>query len=284
MPRVAKPKPACLECGRATKRVHAILDISLCADCQKGHPDRYRYITKTRARSEYRIKESDLARLRCHEVGNPHYKKSAPMQLYLQQQVQNLARVKYGHDQPYIVDLISIPERQLKWFTEDPDRLREMSPRAFQRFVADRLDAMGLDVQMVGDVYRKDGGVDLIAYPKRDLCQFPFLLAVQAKHHQQSSNHTTVSDVRDFHGAFTSRGLPFNTGLLVTNTSFTADAHWFANNNQAILRLRDFKDLQRWLRSDFDNESEWREIPESIELAPGIKVVIPRKTIIVPTS
>jgi len=282
MPRVAKPKPTCAECGKVTMRVNPILDIPLCAHCQRGHPDKYGYITKTRARGEYRLRESDLARLASYEVDNPHYKKAAPMQLYLHQHVRKLSREKYGEDEPYIVSIIPFSEDQLRWFAEDPDRIRAMSPRSFQRFVADRLDAMGLEVQMVGDVYRKDGGLDLIAYPKRDRCQFPFLLAVQAKHHHLGHASTTVSEVRDFHGAFTSRGLPFGTGLLVTNTSFTPDAQWFADNNRAILRLRDLEDLKRWLRNDFENESEWREIPESIEVAPGVRIFIPRKSVIVP--
>jgi hypothetical protein len=83
--------------------------------------------------------------------------------------------------------------------------------------------------------------------------------------------------VRDFHGVLTSRVSPFHMGMIVTNTSFTADAKWFANNNQTLLRLRDMQDLNRWMRNDFVNESEWREIPEEIELTPGVTIKIPRK-------
>jgi hypothetical protein len=64
--------------------------------------------------------------------------------------------------------------------------------------IANRLENMGLSVQLVGDVNRKDGGVDIIAYPNRG-CGFPFLLAIQAKHHR-SSRKTGAPDVRDFHG------------------------------------------------------------------------------------
>jgi hypothetical protein len=140
---------------------------------------------------------------------------------------------------------------------------------------------MGLDIQFVGDVYRKDGGIDLVAYPKSHRCPFPFLLAVQVKHHHTGTN-TGARDVRDFHGAISSRGVPFNAGLLVTNTTFTADAEWFAQHNAALLRLRDVKDLRRWLHDDFVNDSEWREIPESVEVAPGMRIVIPRPRLLVP--
>ncbi len=277
--RIAKPKPKCVECGRVTVRQHPILDVSLCRECQAGHPDKYGFVTKTRAMQEYRLRGDDLAKLEMFEADNPHYKVAAPMQLYLHRHVRDLAEVKYGNDEPYVVTLVPFGERQLRWFAEEPERLRDMSPDAFQRLVADRLDAAGLDVQFVGDVYRKDGGVDLIAYPKSDRCPFPFLLAAQVKHHRTGAN-TGVRDVRDFHGALTSRGSFFRVGLLVTNTSFTPDAHWFAQENAALLRLRDIADLRRWLHDDFVNENEWREIPKSIQLAPGIQLLIPRPNLV----
>lgn len=279
--RIAKPKPRCVECGRITIRTHPILDVLLCRDCQAGHPDKYGFVTKTRAMQEYRLRRVDLAKLEMFEADNPHYKVAAPMQLYLHRHVRDLAKTKYGNDAPYVVTLVPFSGRQLQWLAEDPARLHDMSPRAFQRFVADRLDAMGLDVQLVGDVNRKDGGVDLVAYPKSHRCPFPFLLAAQVKHHRTGA-HTGARDVRDFHGAVTSRGSAFNVGLLVTNTTFTPDARWFGQENAALLRLRDIADLQRWLHDDFVNENEWREIPESIQLAPGIQILIPRPQLVLP--
>lgn len=71
-------------------------------------------------------------------------------------------------------------------------------------------------------------------------------------------------------------------GMVVTNTSFTPDAKWFASNNNTLLRLRDLKDLQRWLREDFVNEHEWREIPDQIELAPGIIVPVAKSKLLLP--
>jgi hypothetical protein len=233
---------------------------------------------------EYRVKPNDLGKLRRFELANPHYKIAPPMQLYLHRHVRDLARRKYGNDEPYLVTLVPFPESLLRWFSEDPERLREMSPNAFQKLTGDRLDAMGLEVRIVGHVNRKDGCIDLVAYPKEDRCHFPFLIAVQTKHHTRLNVNTEIGDVREFHGAVSSRGLPFHVGLIVTNTGFTPDALWFARHNAAILRLRDLEDLRRWLHSDFDNDFEWREIPPSIELAPGVKIVIPRPRLIVPSA
>lgn len=65
---------------------------------------------------------------------------------------------------------------------------------------------------------------------------------------------------------------PINAGLVVTNTTSTPDARWFARERAKLLRLRDFEDLKRWIANDFASEHEWREFPPSIELAPGLVV------------
>jgi hypothetical protein len=74
----------------------------------------------------------------------------------------------------------------------------------------------------------------------------------------------------------------FGVGLLVTNTAFTKDAVWTAvrERNRHFLRLRDFTDLKRWVQGRFGDEKDWREIPDRIELAPGIVVEIPRPRIV----
>jgi len=238
-----EPKHPCSECGKGTIRKHPILEIYLCASCQRQQQDKYRYITKTRALGEYRLKPDDLESLGVHEVDNPYYKKAAPMQLYLLNQVTELSKKKRGSPEPYIVELVEFSNDLLVWLLEDTERLKQLPPDKFQYLIAGRLEDMRLSVQLVGDVYRKDGGVDIIAYPNRG-CAFPFLLAVQAKHHR-SNRKTGSPDVRDFHGLLTSRVSPFHMGMIVTNTSFTADAQWFADNNQNLLRLRDMKDISR---------------------------------------
>lgn len=269
------PAFKCADCGKRTERVHPILDIPLCQKCQKRDQAKYAYVTKTRAMSDFRLKPADLAQLGVHEVDNPHYKKAAPMQLYLLTQVRELSRQRWGSDEPYIVSLADFNPQQLQWLLDDPERLKALSPDKFQRLIADRLEGMGFGVQLVGNVYAKDGGVDIIASPAPRVMPFPFLLAVQAKHHH-TDNKTPVGDVRDLHGVVTASNSFFRVGMAVTNTSFTADAKWFAENNKAFLRLRSLEDLLRWLKNDFVNEHEWREMPDEIELAPGIKIAIPK--------
>ena len=269
-------KPSCVECEKPTVRQHPILGTALCSKCQRDNQDKYRYVTKTTALKDYRLKLSDLSDLGVHKVDNPHYKKAAPMQLYLLSQVQQLAKVKWGSSEPYLVALSQFDEKLLQWFLEDMERLKQLTPEKFQYLIANRLEGLGLSVQVVGDVYRKDGGVDIIAFPKSPT--LPFLLAVQVKHHR-ADRKTNVSDVKDLHSVMTSN-LPFHVGMLVTNTRFTADAQWFYENNKKLLRLRDSFALRRWLQNDFINEHEWQEIPEEIELAPGVLISIPKQTLL----
>jgi len=153
----------------------------------------------------------------------------------------------------------------------DYANIHQLSPESFEIFICDRLDKMGLDVARVGSTYKPDGGVDIVAWPRKP-APFPFLLATQVKHHMRPSKKTGPDAVKDLQAVIASK--PFHAGLLVTSTSFTPSAHWFAANHPHIIRLRDMKDLQRWIWNNFTDDEEWREIPSSIELAPGVNIKI----------
>ena len=117
------------------------------------------------------------------------------------------------------------------------------------------------------------GGIDLIAVPKIRTVG-SFLMAAQIKHHR--GDRTTGRPEVDRLLAW--KDSPFRIGLMVTNTSFSQDARWLADqvNNRAFLRLRDFEDLKRWLRGQFDSEFDWRQLPDVVSLAPGFTVEVPR--------
>lgn len=277
-----KTKFLCIECNVKTTRKHPILEVPLCAACQKSKPNKYGYITKTRAMEDFRLKPRDLEKLRVHLVDNPHYKTAAPMQLYLTTQITSLAKEKWGSPEPYIVSLIDFSPNFFAWLEQDFERIKQLTPEKFEFLIADRLDNMGFGIEMVGKTNQRDGGIDIIAWPNTG-CTFPFLLAVQVKHHRTQQN-TKVSYVRDLHGVISSKASPFNMGMIVTNTSFTPDAKWFGDNNQSLLRLRDLKDLKRWIKNDFINEHEWREIPDQIEVAPGRVILLPKTAIFRPNT
>lgn len=154
----------------------------------------------------------------------------------------------------------------------DPTRLRFLQPSEFEEFVADRLDRMGFEPTIVGTTNRKDGGIDIIAVPKTHTLAAQ-LVAVQVKHHSgiQKTGRAAVDRLLAW------KGTCFGVGLVVTNTHFTKDAMWLAEEerNRCFLRLRDFDDIKRWLQNNFTADVEWRELPRQIALAPGVVVEVP---------
>ncbi len=147
-----------------------------------------------------------------------------------------------------------------------------MTPSQFENLVANRLDEMGYDVALTGDTNRSDGGIDLIATPKIRTVG-SFVLAAHVKHHRDQRYRTGSDAVQKL---LAWKDSPFRMGLLVTNTPFTRQAVWLANQerNRNVLRLRDIEDLRRWLADNFRDEKDWREIPNRILLAPGFDVEV----------
>lgn len=269
-------KDICTDCGRKTiNGVHPILGKVICRPCSQG----FDYITKAKIKNKYRLNDADLATLKFLEVDNPHYKVAGNMKLFLLEQVELLAKNKYGSLEPYKVVLLERPEEVYNWLVEDATRFYNISPSDLQYIAAERMEKAGYNIQMMGSVYEKDGGIDIIATPKNS--PIPYLIAIQVKHHK-SDKKTVVGDVRDFYGALSSRTNLFSLGLMITNTTFTPDANFFANNNSHLLRLRDIKDLTRWLQNDFNNEYNWRELPTKILLPNNKEIIVPTDRIWIP--
>ena len=173
--------------------------------------------------------------------------------------------------QPVHIELIQVSDALLKLLVKDPTLLHNLPPHRFEEFVCDRLFAMGFEPRKVGLINQKDGGVDIVFWPRGEV-SFPFLGAAQIKHHRNPEVKEGPSTVREFAGAISAHA--FNAGVIVTNTSFSPDAKWFAREHARLVRLRDFNDICRWIAGTFADEAEWREIPHSIELCPGTVIKI----------
>jgi len=170
---------------------------------------------------------------------------------------------------PPRVHVIDITPQLVQQLARDPGLMRELPPDRFEDIVFDRLVRMDLDLRRVGGgTYNRDGGIDAIAWPRSS--PFPFLLAVQVKHTRFPDRKLGPEPVRELHGVLEAHG--FNAGMVVTNTIFTPDAQWFAEQSPTLIHLRDNDDLRRWLRDEFLREYEWRSIPPSIQVCPGVKV------------
>lgn len=168
---------------------------------------------------------------------------------------------------PLRIQLFGIGQLFARALSNEPSLIHQISSAQLEELICDRLFAMGLEPHLVGPTNRKDGGVDIVFWPRVN-CAFPFLGAAQVKHHADPKTKEGPATVREFAGVIA--GHPFNVGLLVTNTSFSPDAEWFAREHARLIRLRDIADIRRWLLNNFSDEAEWREIPEAIELCPGV--------------
>lgn len=168
-----------------------------------------------------------------------------------------------------ITRVVSASVSLLRLLERDINAIYRLEPPAFEEFVAERLDAMGFDVHQVGNTFTSDGGVDLIATPRAS--PFPFLLAVQVKHHREPSIKTGPAPIKDMEAVLSS--LPFHAGMIVTNTSFTPDAEWWASKNPGKIQLHDASSVSHWIQRRFDVD-RLRNIPQQIQLTPRLKVGI----------
>lgn len=172
---------------------------------------------------------------------------------------------------PVQVQLIGLGRILSEQMASDPLLIHKISSDEFVELICDRLSAMGFDVRRPGAINRKDGNIDVFFWPS-NRAKFPFLGAAQVKYRRNANSKVGPQPVREFAG--TIAGQPINAGLLVTNTSFTPDAQWFAREKAKLLRLRGFDDIRRWLLNNFGDDAEWREIPSSIQVCPGVVVKI----------
>lgn len=168
------------------------------------------------------------------------------------------------------VNAIDAQNSLIPQLLSDPDSIYRLTPDEFEEVVLDRLIAMNLQAFRLGVANRKDGGIDIIFWT-RDM--FPILGAVQVKHHRSAAVKVTSTDVRNLVGAM--EGHNFNIGLLITNTSFTADAKHQAQNTSTPLQLRDQRSLQKWIANDFSIKST-EFVSRNAEFCRGLTIQIPK--------
>lgn len=150
----------------------------------------------------------------------------------------------------------------------DPSVLETISPDGLEELVCDRLFEWGFEPKRTGKLNRKDGGLDVLFWPRMPGA-FPFLGGVQVKT-ARAKKQIGPRAVREFESVIGHHSL--SAGLLVTNTGFTPDARWYAGAKSRLLRLRDFNDLLRWARGEFESPDEWHEIPDELVLCPGVTI------------
>lgn len=142
-----------------------------------------------------------------------------------------------------IVEIKSTNDELLKRLKNDPELIRNLSPRQFEEIVADLLQDMGYHVELTPA--SRDGGLDMYAARKDGLGKFLYL--VECKRFIPPTK-VQVGIVRSLYGVLNEKRA--NAGAIVTTSFFTSGAMEFQKKIEHQMKLHDYVELQRWI-SDF---------------------------------
>jgi len=137
--------------------------------------------------------------------------------------------------------IVSANEAMIAALKKQPDDVFKLTSREYEELIAELLHDMGYDVTLTQAT--RDGGKDIIASIKTECGEF--LCLVEAKKYRQDRT-IGVSLVRTLYG--TLHDYQANSGMLVTTSTYSKDAHGFQKRHQYQLSLRDYTDVATWIQ------------------------------------
>ena len=139
------------------------------------------------------------------------------------------------------IDVASANATIFEAVSTDPARMRLLSPRQFEEFVAELLSKQGYHIEMTPS--SSDGGFDMYAAKKDGIGSFLFL--VECKRYTPP-NKVGVEVVRALHGVVQQKQA--NAGIIVTSSFFTKGSQDFQQQVPYQLHLQDYVAMQIWLK------------------------------------
>jgi L-asparaginase type I len=134
-----------------------------------------------------------------------------------------------------------INREALSFLRQDPRRIYDLSPRAFEKLIAEIFKHHGYDVMLTPGT--RDGGFDFRAL-MIDGLGLSFLSYVETKRYAPN-NPVGVGIVRSLYGVVSSSEA--SRGIIVTSSRFTKDAQEFQSRLMNRVSLHDYSDIKRWL-------------------------------------
>jgi len=135
----------------------------------------------------------------------------------------------------------SINEKLISLLANNPRKLYELSPQAFEELIAYLFDGFGYDVELTAST--RDGGKDIIA-----ICNRPSKrkYLIECKKYSKS-NKVGIDVVQRLHGVINGDGA--SNGIIATTSTFTKPALDYMSKEHIEYRLNghDFKGIQDWL-------------------------------------
>lgn len=147
-----------------------------------------------------------------------------------------------------VIDISEVDEELLKRLSNDPHLLNELSPRKFEEVIAEILLRQGYEVQITP--FSKDGGKDICAAKKEALGSFLYI--VQCKKYAPN-RPVGVEVVRELYGVVQVEKA--TAGIVATTSHFTKGAKDLQSQLSYQMSLKDYVDVQEWLRSALRRKS-----------------------------
>lgn len=141
-----------------------------------------------------------------------------------------------------ITDVESVNDDLLHSLSNNPRLLYELTPRGFEKVVAELLHRLGYQITITRA--SKDGGKDIYAAKKNAIGSFLYL--VECKKYAPD-NRVGVELIRQLHGVVQAENA--TAGILVTTSFFTKGALEFQRKVSYQISLHDFLGIQKWLQS-----------------------------------
>ncbi|MBO1628242.1 restriction endonuclease [Bacillus arachidis] len=139
------------------------------------------------------------------------------------------------------VDFTDVNSQLIQYLARNPELMYQLEPRKFEELVAELFHKKGYEVELTPRT--RDGGKDIYALKKDSISSTLFL--VEAKRYSKT-NKVGVELVRGLYGV--KHAERANVGMLVTTSSFTKDAIEFASPLKYEMSLKDFSNLEEWLK------------------------------------
>ncbi|MBL7075554.1 restriction endonuclease [candidate division KSB1 bacterium] len=133
-----------------------------------------------------------------------------------------------------------LEERLYREVTKNPELMYTLSPRDFERLVAELLNKLGYEITLTPPA--KDGGVDIYAARSDEIGRFLFL--VECKRYAKT-NKVQVDVVRSLYGIVQLEKA--TAGIIATTSSFTRGAKEFQQEVKHQMQLRDYISLNQWI-------------------------------------
>ena len=141
-----------------------------------------------------------------------------------------------------VSDVVTVSEEFLRLLNSNPELLYELSPRGFEKLVAEILGRLGYEVELTPKT--RDGGRDIIAAKKDHLGSFLYLVECKL---YAADRPVGVRLVRELNGVVQAERA--TAGILATTSYFSSDAREFQERIAFQLSLKDYLGIQDWLRS-----------------------------------